>query len=363
MRCYKLLLLVLMPAVFFSQNSLRLLSENGTVFQVFMNDKSVNAKNEAEVLISGIKKDTLKLVVKFENGGKFPVLVFLLDKGRAVTGKEFNYLIEPDQQKIRVRFSGMYDVSILPVPLVPKKPVIDSSLAYRNKKFGHLCELKEGNAAYFNNVPKDGPCRIAMPPEYLSYTRQLMEKAEVPDDKYRIVENICRNNCLSCEQLNSLLTYIDYEIEKLKMIRIAFVHLTDVANKKTLEKSFRFESSVKELNTFLATANQDQTRTSQNCLSASPQADIEKLTGAMATSNNDALRLETLKKTFSEHCYSAAQVTSLLKLFIHDREKLEAAKLLYHHCSEKHKYKEISEAFSYKLSESELLDFIEKQKK
>ena len=44
------------------------------------------------------------------------------------------------------------------------------------------------------------------------------------------------------------------------------------------------------------------------------------------------------------------------------REKLDASKLLYYYCVDTQNYLNISDVFSYKLTESELKDFVEKQK-
>ena len=93
----------------------------------------------------------------------------------------------------------------------------------------------------------------------MRYTALLVAKAEVPDQKFTVVETVCRNNCINVSQLNLLLHYIDYEIEKLKLIRIAYSHLVDPANKKNLEKSFRFESSIKALNDFLNNPEENKT--------------------------------------------------------------------------------------------------------
>jgi hypothetical protein len=347
----------------FSQNNLNLISSNGKVFTVFINNSAANAYPEASVLIEGIKKDTFSFFIQFEKSEKYPLTAYLLDQRKSTSGKEFVYGVNFDENKIRLHFIDMYTILSLPNPLVPIKPIVDTSLNYRNKRLGHFCELNEGRAEYFNNLPKEGNCEKPMPNEYLSYISLLMSKADVEDDKFVTAENVCRNNCLSVEQVNILLTYINYEIEKLKLIRIAYFNLTDPQNKKNLEKSFRFESSTKELQNFLNNAEEYRLKSSNNCIKASEETDVNAVTKKLAAYANDAQRYVALKKAYSDLCYTSGQVILILKQFIHDREKLDAAKLLYFNCVEKNKYASLAEVFSYNQTTSELNDFIEKQTK
>jgi Domain of unknown function (DUF4476) len=345
-----------------AQNNLNIFSGDGKTFKVFIKGKASHASFQANVLIEKVLKDTLLLELEFENKKKFPVTFYLLEQGVSCKNKEFNYRLEYDNANLNTRFTGVYDIRPLPNPLVPEKPVIDTTKKYRNNILGHFCELKEGKPIYFNNKPKEGKCLTAMPSEYMNYVAILISKAEVQDQKYTIIENVCKNNCLNIEQLNTLLTFINYEIEKLKLVRFAYFSLVDPSNKKNLEKSFRFETSVNELNSFLNNAGETTNTITFKCTNAASEMLLNGFLKKLEAYGNDAERYTVFKKSYAELCYSVNQATSILNKFIHDREKLDIAKLLYDYCIEQDKFMKVSEVFSYNQTTSELKDFIDKQK-
>ncbi|WP_317899497.1 DUF4476 domain-containing protein [Aurantibacillus circumpalustris] len=361
MRCKTLILFLFLICNYFSQNNLSLTSADGKVFRVFISNKAYNQTWQAHVLVEKITEDTLNIEVEYENKKRYPSTIYFLEHGTSIKNKEFNFQLESDGTKLKLRFAGTYAVSPLPSPLVPVKPVVDTSQKYRNAVLGHFCELKEGKPFYFDNVPKENSCQKAMPAENLNYVALLMTKAEVPDHKFTIVENVCRNNCLSIGQLSKLLNYIEYEIEKLKIVRLAYLHLVDLNNKKELEKNFRFEASIKELDTFFRNAEEKQTQVTKKCESSASQMLIDKYCEKLATFSNDAERFESLKRTYVDLCYSSNQITQVLSKFVHDREKLEVAKLLFQYCVDKDKFMLTKEVFSYGQSISELQDFVNKQ--
>jgi hypothetical protein len=117
---------------------------------------------------------------------------------------------------------------------------------------------------------------------------------------------------------------------------------------------------VRELRSFFKNVSEHRL-TSGNCLNVSDTSKIGEFRNSLALLENDAQRYELFKKTYTEHCYSLAQVKALLQLFIHDREKLETAKRLYFYCPEKENYLRMTDLFSYKETASEFEDFIGKQ--
>jgi len=346
----------------FAQNNVRLFSGKGELFTITVFDSVQNKTPQTNVLITSVADDSLKIKIELENKLKTETTLLIFEKGRATKNKEFNYRINVEQDKIKISYAGYYDIVSLPSPLVPEKPVIDTTAKYKNTRLGHFCELKDGKPVYYNNIPKNGNCTTAMPPEYLNYINLLMLKAQVSDDKYIIADNVCRNNCLSVEQLSFVLKYIDYELEKLKLIKTAYFNITDPDKKSGLEKLFRFESSIIELNSFFKVALDQKIKTTSNCTVPSSTVEIKTFEDNLSVYNNDSQRFETFKKTYENYCYSKDQVVAVLSKFIHDREKLDAAKMLYFRCTEKENFLLILDTFSYNETGSELKDFIAKQK-
>ncbi|MBI2721817.1 MAG: DUF4476 domain-containing protein [Bacteroidetes bacterium] len=356
-----LIFLLLVFSGVHAQNNLRLISENGRLFKAYANNKVLNEKPEASILVENIKEDTLVIRVEFEDKEIAEGTLYFLEKRNKVAHKEFNYLLDNKHNKVKFTFTGMYPIITLPEPLVPVKPVVDTSYKLRNNLLGHYCELKEGKALYFNNIPSKGDCKTPMPKIYLTYYTNLVKRAQTEDDKYAIAENTCRNNCISVSQLNKILALVPYELEKLKLIRTAYYHITDKKNKSQLDSSFKLESSKKELNGFLTTADETKQQL-VNCTKSSPDNVIGLFCEKLSVYANDAERYQIFKKTYADYCYSTAQVKQVLKTFIHDREKLDAAKALYYYCTEKEKFEDLSESFSYNTTTADLKDFVSKQK-
>ena len=324
------------------------------------NGKPLSASFQAHVLLETVQGDTLYAEIEFENKKKFPVTIYLLDHGVACTNKELSYNLAYDDIRLDLRFNGLYDIVPLPDPLVPAKPVTDTSRKVPVIPSG-LCEFRNGKAVFFNNLPANGICVSAMPDAYMRYTLVLVSRAEVEDHKFVVIESLCRNNCISVEQLATLLGQIPYEIEKLKLVRVAYSNVTDPINNKQIEKQFRFDASVKELHEIFKTIVDPGAKKVSGCTQPASQMLVESFAERLKKSEYDTERLEMLKKGHGDLCFSVQQATLILSKFLHDREKLEAAKLLYFQCSEKDNFMQVSEVFSYNLTASELKDFIDKQ--
>jgi hypothetical protein len=231
-----------------SQNNVRFYSADGSVFKLKMMGSVVNKVAEASVLVESVASDTLKFSIQFERGEEIAMVVYLLDKGKKTLNKEYDFKIIPAPE-VKAVFTGMYDPVVLPNPLVPKPPVVDSSARVKQNSnlVSHFYELKEGKPAFFNNIPGEGGCREPMPASYLDHAEQLMRSATTDYIKYSVAVSVCQNNCLSTGQLISLMKYIDYELDKLKLAKLALPVLTDPDNLNQVARSFKFDSSFQEL--------------------------------------------------------------------------------------------------------------------
>jgi len=361
-RSFLIILFCLFGLFITAQNDLGLLSIDGTVFKVYINDSAVNKTAEASVLMKGIRKDTLKIKVELDNKLTSVQTLYFLEQGKPAKNTEFDYIVEVKNNQLKLVYSGTKKIVKLPDPLVPVKPVVDTSAKYRNNVLGHYLELKNGNAIYFNNIPNAGACKNPMPQSYINYLKILMSKTQVEDDKFVIAENTTRNNCVSVSQLINILSYIEYEIEKLKLIKLSYFHITDLNNRKNLDSTFKLESSKRELLSFFSKAEEYKEKTGVACTVAAKENEISDLYAKLSIYNNDTEKFTVLKKTYADFCYSVNQVKLLTGLFIHDREKIDAAKLLYFYCTEKDNFLNIADVFSYNSSIADLKEFVAKQK-
>jgi hypothetical protein len=361
MRKLSVILLFLFTCSAFSQNNVSVYTKDGSLFSLYLNDSLINKVPQASVLAERVKKDTLKAKVILENKQSTEEIIYLLDKSTHTSGKEFDYIVEMKNGKLKMSYNATEEIPKIHKPLVPAKPVVDTSSKYRNNMLGHYCELKEGNALYFNNRPKDWICKVPMPNEYLNYMNILMVKTQIEDDKYTIAENTTRNNCVSVSQMNKILTYISYELEKLKLIKESYANIIDKKNSKRLDSTFKLESSKNELAAFLKTADENNYKTLNKCISPSKDTDIKQLYDKLGAHGNDTERFQILKRMYMEYCYSVVQIKMLLGLFVHDKEKMDVCRLLYFYCTDAKNYEKLSDVFSYNSTIADLKDFLNKQ--
>jgi hypothetical protein len=355
------LLLILLHQQAYLQNQARLYSDAG-LFHVFVNDIPVNRAQQAEVVIKNVLKDTLEVKIAFGNGEAGRFSLYLVEKGKHTTGKEFSFLVMHTNGRTGIRFMDMRELVNPPIHLLPRKPSADTGSKYRDAVLSRFGTVKEGRPVLYNNMPENAKCDQPMPAEYMNYSRILLSQAESQDRKFQLASEISRNNCLSLSQLRELISHIEYEVEKLKLIRIAYFSLTEPKEAKELESAFRFESSRKQFREFLANSESHRIRMAAACDVASDIKEIQSFGAQLAAFATDAQRMELFRKGYGDHCYSVEHAKQLLSIFIHDREKLEAAKLMYFRSSDKPRFIEAGETFSYKESVAELEDFLDKQK-
>lgn len=356
---FAFLLLLLNYFVGVSQNNLNIISEEQRV-TISINGQQINKLPQAIVTVNAIEKDTLSLKVEIENIGSFNQTVYLLNKKEKAKHFEFNYLVNTSKKTLN--YLGSYELDNLVNFSIPPKPAEDTSYKYSNNILEHFCEIKNDKPEYFNNKP-NGPCLKPMPDTYTGYAVVLISKAQTPDQKYNILESVFRNNCVTVKQTRFMLDFISFEVERLKLLKSAYPSIVDKNNLEQLSSSFKFEASKNELSMFLKENKNKKETIYEKCIKPSNPAEVDQFIGLLGVCSNDGERTLLFNKQYNDFCVMAETASKVLNTFIHDREKLDCSKLLYFKCIDKQNYRKIGGVFSYKESESELLDFIEKQEK
>ncbi len=99
-----------------SQNNLSLQMEDGAAFRVLINEKVFNDSAQAQVLIPDIREDTLFVKIETAPALRYGVTLYLMDKGRKTTGKEFSYVLKKEKNRLRPVFMGIYDIKTFKKP-------------------------------------------------------------------------------------------------------------------------------------------------------------------------------------------------------------------------------------------------------
>lgn len=338
----------------FSQNNLIIFSSNAGLFNAKIQGLSSDDEFIQEIKISSVTKDTFDITLITKEGNlSLKRKIFFLEKAMSVKNKEFVYSLElnKETQKLKLVFVTVHDIKPLPDPLLPAKPAEDTTYKWRNNVFGTLFELKDGKPIFYFNLPKNGTCTEGMTQANLDHGLAFIKRTVMDMEKHQYTKEIVKNNCITCKQLSVILKSMNYELDKLKLVKDAYVNLVDKKELKTLEASFRFESSKKEFADMLADPNKMiPAKNKINCSKAEKDSTVQELASNIKLFPTDHERFQFMKEKASAYCFTTIQFKSILSIFLHDREKLDLTKLFYPNITDKENISVLNDVFSYQES-------------
>ncbi|MBK7311683.1 MAG: DUF4476 domain-containing protein [Sphingobacteriaceae bacterium] len=360
LRCVFVLFFTVTAA--FSQNNLIVFSSNAGLFNAKIEGLSLHDEYKQEIKFTSITKDTFDITIATKDRNlNLTRKLFLLAKAKPVKNKEFVYSLELNEEtkKLKLVFVTVHDIKPLPDPLLPAKPAEDTTYKWRNNVFGTLFELKEGKPIFYFNLPKNGTCTEGMTQANLDHGLAFIKRTVMDIEKHQYTKEIVQNNCITCKQLSVILMSMNYELDKLKLVKDAYVNLVDKKELKTLEASFRFESSKKEFANMLANPNNMiPAKNKVNCTKAEKDSIVQELISNTKLFPTDHERFQFMKEKAAGYCFTSIQFKSILTIFLHDREKLDLTKLFYNNITDKESISILYEVFSYQESIVNLETFI-----
>jgi hypothetical protein len=356
------LVLLFATATAFSQNNVIVFSSNAGLFKANIDGFISSEDYNQEVKINSITKDTFDILITLKEGNlTLKRKLYLLSKAKPVKNKEFVYSLELNKEtnKIKLVFVSVHDIKPLPDPLLPPKPAEDTTYKWRNNVFGTLFELKDGRPIFYFNLPKGGVCTEGMTQVNLDHGLAFLKRTVMDFEKQEYTKEIVKNNCITCAQLAIVMKAMNYELDKLKLVKDAYPNIVDKKELKTLEGSFRFESSKKEFADILSNTDKlTSTMNKVNCSKAETDSVIQELASNIKLFSTDHERFQFMKEKAASYCFTCTQFKSILNIFLHDREKLDLTKLFYNNLTNKENIALLNEAFSYQESIVNLENFI-----
>lgn len=353
--------ILVLTSTAFSQNNIIIFSSNAGKFSATVDGIATQGEMQQEFKFMSVKKDTLEVIINSQGNLIHKQRLYLMQKAKPVKNKEFIYSLElnTESKKLRLVFISVHDLKPLPDPLLPEKPAVDTSYKWRNNVFGTLFELKDGKPIFYYNIPKNGLCKEGISTTNLGHAKTLLIRDKSSIEKYAHAKEIVKSNCMSCEQLSALLKAIEFELDKLKLVKDAYVNLVDKNELKTLEASFRFESSKKEFADMLADPkSMIPAQNKVTCTKAETDSIVKLLASDIKLFSSDYERFQFMKEKAALFCFNSAQFKGILELFIHDREKLDLTKLFYNNITDKENISVIKDVFSYNESVVNLENYI-----
>lgn len=222
-------------------------------------------------------------------------------------------------------------------------------------------------------------CPWPMQDAQFAQAQQTVGNQDFEQNKLQIAKQIVNSNCLTSQQVKSMMTVFDFEQSKLDFAKYCYSHTFDINNYYIVNDAFDFSNSVTELNNYIA-ANPVRAFVPQQQVMVAPGPGYQPgyQTGAVAgrcaypmQPNDFAMakntiskqsfennKLEIAKQVFNSNCITSAQVKEIMALFSFENSRLDFAKYAYSRVLDPQNYYLINDAFQFSSSVSELNKFI-----
>jgi hypothetical protein len=336
-------------------NNIVVLSK-GKKFTLYVNGEKVNEQPEVNVKAFNISEGWCKLKAELENG---PVISDSI-KIKAIaknTNKEITYTIDEDKKKFV--FVSMSDRSAPKTPPVPEPPytgpVVD------NNTYGNLYKAENGKPVFFFNYNDSiKACTVELNDKDILYGLNLINNTNDIQNRYNYIEYTVDRNCYTTQRIIQVLNKLDIELDKLKLSKRAYPHLTDKKNAAQMKSIYKFKSVGEDFDRFIIELANAEHQLKLNCKEAIGEAQLQDVIARIKKSQYEPERLEIAKQQVINNCYSTSQIEKLIQLFGHDREKMELAKSAYAVTIDKDNYKNLVDNFQFSENKTDFLKFLEK---
>ncbi len=346
-------------------NNLVILSEKGKQFTLYVNDEKINPIPEAIVKAFNLGKGWQKIKIEFGEGKdsslKDSVCIKAFEKN---VNKELTYKIVEEltnnKLKYKLVFVSESDFSGPKSPNVPDAPV-EKVMVVDNNLYGNLYQAKDNKPIFFKNYNEETKqCEVKLTDDEIQFAINLFNKTTDMADKFMNVDISIERNCYSTEQLIKLLNLYEIEMEKLKMARKAYWHLTDRNNAANLSKSFKFDAIKSQYQVFLKDVANESKQINLKCITPTAEKEFDLIFSNLNKIRDDYEKIKVAKKYVIENCFNTIQIAKIMDLFSHDREKMEFAYAAQEVVTDKENLAKLAEAIQFGENKKEFLKIISK---
>jgi len=107
--------------------------------------------------------------------------------------------------------------------------------------------VQSSNSSYASN-----DCRYPMASNQFMSARESIASKSFEDSKLTVAKQVTKANCLSCAQIKEVMSLFAFEETKLTYAKFAYDYCYNNAEYYTVNDAFTFESSIEELNNYIA---------------------------------------------------------------------------------------------------------------
>lgn len=342
-------------------NSLVVFNPIGDVFQLTVDGTLINNTPDANVktfdLNAGWHHMEVKLMRKEkETWFKDSILIRSDEK---YMNKEFTYVIV-EEKKVHLKFISVSEVSgpeKPPIPDAPKEvvPLIDNNL------YGNLYKAKNNRPVFFNHYnPLTSTCDTLLTDKDIKYAFHLLSKCNDTQTQFVYLNQIIENNCLTVNQLTSLLLILPMDMDKLISAKLAYFHITDKENAKFILEVFKYPAMKESYVDFMKEQEIKVKQKNKHCSEPITDKQFEEVISKIKNTIHETDKYKLAKKIIIDNCLSSLQIKQITPFFTHDREKLDFLVSACNILSDKENAKLLVSEFQSSEAKEEFLNLISK---
>lgn len=193
-------------------------SENGEPFYLYMNNQLQNKLPQKQVSVDNLVLKDYQITIEFQDIYKPKVRKDL----RVKTGREEVYVVYFENEKYTLDYytkakKGMYSKTYSPT-------------------FAQEIEMYQGKYG----------CAKPISDELFNNHKNKIEQQIFEEAKYQASLNLAQTSCISSSQLGKLALLIEFETERLELLKKAYSYVHDRSNLLNLSELFTFPESMNE---------------------------------------------------------------------------------------------------------------------
>jgi hypothetical protein len=337
------------------------LSESGNRFILYVNGEKININPEADVKAFNIREGWYKLKAVFEKDNVVVSDSIHIKPIEKNNNKEITYSIKQTNGKSgKFSFVSIGELSAPKIPKVAEAP-IDKRPVIDNTIYGNLYKAQNNKPIFYKNyIDSLKGCNIELNDNDIKYAINLITKTNDIQNKYRYVEYAVDQNCYTTAQLFQLLSLLEVEMDKLKLVKRGYYHIKDKDNVKKLEEVFKFKSMKEDFSYFLKEVANAEHQHNLHCAVAISNEKLNEIISSIKKATYEPDKIKIAKEKVVNNCLNTEQVDKLMQTFTHDREKMDLVKSAYAVTVDKENYKVLVENFQFSENKTEFLNFIAK---
>ena len=279
-----------------SQNNLIIFSDDGATFTLFLNNVQQHEFPESNVWVGGLNAPGYKAKIVFEDASKGVVEknIPFLDPNTEITLRlvekkgtyklrffsespiPVQYQPQPNQRAITVVTQPVYtetttttvinngntdsvnmDVNIDGVGVGINVNVTEggnNGVVYQETTTTTTTTSGGATADHYIMQGYGGPIGCPWPMEAYDFeeAKRTIASKTFDDTRLTLAKQIIASNCLFADQVRDLASLMEFEDSKLEFAKFAYGYTYDIGNYFKVSQIFDFESSVEELNEYIA---------------------------------------------------------------------------------------------------------------